>query len=368
MPFILSGCISTVELRDRAIVECLGIDFSDDYYFITLQVYNNNTADGGTENKQSNNKILTSNGRTLSDTIYNAANLCGKYIFLGNCKSIIIGKDAAQQKIFDIVSFFNSNYQTRIKTKLLVCDNSAKDFVSAKSESGNLINPQEVVDMAKLSEKMGLIGGSDILTVVSSMNNDINNGFLLGYISYAEKNDDIKSQIIGNALFNNENFVGIIDETQARGSHWINSKIPWTIITAKKENGEDISIIAKNASSKIKCKVEQNQLKVNIKIKFDANLSELTELTASSNKEELDIIEQICENQVKKEVEAAIEECVFKKGCDVFNFNEYASLRYVNFVTSNTENWNEIMKNSVFNVAVECKLERMALVSNNPKK
>ncbi|MEG0899644.1 MAG: Ger(x)C family spore germination protein [Oscillospiraceae bacterium] len=361
LPLVLTGCVRTEELRDRGIIQCFGVDFKNNIYYVTLQVFNNNVADGGSENKESNSKILTGSGETISEAVYNAGNSCGKLIFIGNCKIIIIGKQAAMESIEQIFGYFNGDYQTRVKTKVLVCNTTANEFVCSKSSDGKLISAQEMADIAQAAEEMGVTGDSNIVHSVAALNNNIQSGFLLGYVSSTSKNDSVSCEIIGNVMFINDKYVGIINRSESRGTSWINAKIPWTILTSQKSNSENVSIIAKNSSSNVKCELVDGKLVFDIKVKFSGNLSEIVQKDQTgATLKDLKEIGDICANEAQEEIVSAIQKTVIENGCDVFDFNEYASLKYSRFVQENADNWSDIIKKSKFNVIVSCNLDRMA--------
>ena len=71
----LSGCMGNVQLKDRAIVQEVGIDYSDQEYTITLQIYNpeGSSGSGSFDPTAGTNLVVEATGDTITKAFQNAA-------------------------------------------------------------------------------------------------------------------------------------------------------------------------------------------------------------------------------------------------------------------------------------------------------
>ena len=109
--FLCSGCIPSVELNERAIVQAIGVDTVKGGYRVSLQIFSPGGGDGPTEINagQQNAKMITAEGKTISDAIQQATLEQGRQIFYGHNRLLVIGESTVKKGISDILPFFNLN-------------------------------------------------------------------------------------------------------------------------------------------------------------------------------------------------------------------------------------------------------------------
>ena len=354
--FTLTGCLEKVELRDRAIVQCFGIDFENDSYNITLQIFNSSVAQEG-KSADKNSLIVKTQGRTITEAVYNMNNLLGKTIFLGNNKVILIGRKTAENGIEDILDFFDSDYQTRVKTTILICEDTAENTISAK-EKEDIISSKDIFAVSEINKEHGIIGNSDILTAETSFHSETCNSFLLGYLKVIKDNNKIYPNIIGSALFKDDKMIDIFEIAESEGATWILGNPKLICISGETTDSTKFSVTAKNIKSKISGEIKQDKIKIKISVKFDGKTDEFDkgkkwELTGAKMEE----IEHICNEKVREKIELAVNKSI-KNGCDTFNFDNYLSGKNINYVRKNSKNWSQIIKQSKVDIEVKCVLER----------
>ena len=111
----LVGCVSYVDLSDRAIVQ--GIDYLPDkkVYRISMQYFNQSSEGGQNQIDKTQDNVLKSvgEGESIFEAAKNASMLTGKDLLLSENRLIIIGKELRKYKLCDTLEFFVGNYHCR---------------------------------------------------------------------------------------------------------------------------------------------------------------------------------------------------------------------------------------------------------------
>lgn len=344
MIFTLTGCLQRVELRDRAIAQCFGVDFENEEYTITLEFFKSSGKDEA-ENSDTKSQVLSSTGKTITDAVYNMNNILGKEIFLGNNNTVIIGEDTARNGIEYITGFFTGDYQTGLRTNMIVCKGKAKDFISGEDDKP--VSSQNIESVIKESINQGIIPRSDIISAETVLSSEKDSAFLLGYIERSEINGKIYPEIKGGALFKNGKMTEIINKELSKGVSLVIGKAKFCCINIENDRGDKFSIIGKSPKCKVKGKIDGDKGLFKINLDFEGNVSEeMIKTDRTINVDEIKNMENICEDYVENLIEEAAKVCIMENGCDIFNF--------ANIVKGNYDDINEF----TINIKVECSLER----------
>lgn len=89
--FAMTGCFGGMEVNDRAFVQLMGLERSDDVYMVTLQVYKSESGSADPDVSKANSFAVTGEGATVTAAIADAELSLGKRAFLGHIKLMIIG-------------------------------------------------------------------------------------------------------------------------------------------------------------------------------------------------------------------------------------------------------------------------------------
>ena len=127
----LVGCVSYVDLSDRAIVQAIGIDYLPDkkVYRISVQYFNQSSEGGQNQIDKTQDNVLKSVGEGES-------NICGgekRFDADGKGSSaerkqlIIIGKELRKYKLGDTLEFFVGNYHSHPQAYVAAAEDTAEE-------------------------------------------------------------------------------------------------------------------------------------------------------------------------------------------------------------------------------------------------
>lgn len=212
---LLPGCMRSIQLNERAIVQAVGLDWKDGEYALTLQIFDPEAAEG---DDTSGGKMLHVEGKTISEAMRNANLKQGQEIFWGHTKLIIIGEQIARDGIEAVIDYFNADAQSRPNMDVLIADGEAGEVLS---------EPLDSTILPVLSTKMMLEGYQDngklvrsqLKGIAGSLENPSVGAYLpLAAFSGDEKNPSI--QIVGTAILSGGRITGTFSPEETRGILW----------------------------------------------------------------------------------------------------------------------------------------------------
>lgn len=308
MPIILClcGCSSSVDLRDRAIIQAMGIDYKDGEFIVSLQEFIPNDFGQGEQGGKS--ETVTVKGKTVFDALKNAESLDGKQVFYGHCRLFIIGKSTAKNGIYPIIEFLSSNYRLSLNASVLTSDFDAIEILSTDIFSKTV--PDLVIEQIQKG------GKAPDVTVIDLLKNNYNldGSCFMPIISQNENGVKIEKCVI----FSEGKTKIILDEQETMGLNFIKENVSDAVLTAKcKERDVSVNIISNNSDISLKAIGDKIKLKVNILAK--GNISELGVVKNEKISEEHIIeVEKDIKKQINGLVERTLNTVVKENSCDIF--------------------------------------------------
>ncbi len=159
IPLILfSSCLEAVNLQDRAIVQAIGIDYKENEFLVTMQIFSSesNTAENFIDPSKQNSKVITCSGKTIQDAIKKTSISQGKEFFLGHNRLIILGNSALSLPLNELFSYFTSATDSRKDVKLLISEEDASSILNADINQGILpaLTIEKIVENAYNDSKI----------------------------------------------------------------------------------------------------------------------------------------------------------------------------------------------------------------------
>lgn len=154
------------------------------------------------------------------------------------------------------------------------------------------------------------------------------------------------------ALFKSDKLTDILDEDATKGVLLIYKKAK-NIADSINVNDAQIYYEMSKAKSKISLNVEENRPVFNVSLCADLELYNADDLAANS------VIKPIIENRLVELMQKAIDSCIKKNGCDIFNFYRYIMNANASFFKENLANLEEVLKSADYEISVQAKIRYM---------
>lgn len=129
---LLCGCSSEPSrLNERALVEAVGIDYEQDAYTVTLLVYKPSSEIGQIQN---NTETISAKAESISAAMELLAAELGRSPFFDNNRILVLGRNAAQEKLKHLMAFLASDHRIKPACFVMAAQNKASDILGGKKE------------------------------------------------------------------------------------------------------------------------------------------------------------------------------------------------------------------------------------------
>lgn len=161
---LCTGCVHSVRLSKRAVVQALGIDFRDGEYFATMQLYGlSGDAPQGAE-------TVTAQGETLTALFADGAVRQGKQLFLGNLRLIVFGSSLATEGVGDALQFLNGYHQLSPATQVAVALGDAADLL--ETDQNPSFSAGGLLEVLTSAQKSGMTPECRLMDLIPSDRRD----------------------------------------------------------------------------------------------------------------------------------------------------------------------------------------------------
>lgn len=144
MCIILSGC-SKVQLEDRLIIKGMGIDEINGGVRLTVQ-YLDNYSDGDRQE----NKVISTEGKTISDAVGRLKDSTGSEPFLGQNAVVVFGMGAVGERMKASLDYLSSYSESRPTARVYLAEKSAEEILTFE-KNGTLIAADRIVGISPSS-------------------------------------------------------------------------------------------------------------------------------------------------------------------------------------------------------------------------
>ncbi len=313
LPLILTSCATPINLRDRAIVQIMGIDYDNGKYIVHLQEYLPSSSEEGAGG-ENESEFVSAEGETVFDAIKNAEAKDGNQVFYGHCKLYIIGADALKNGVGQITEFMNSNYQLSLNSSVLAADGKAEDILKAKLFTGIAPN----ISLERI-EGSGKAPNTTVIDLLRDMYNLSGSG-ILPLISLKDKENAVIERCM--ILKGYKSFFALNDE-QTMGLLWLLGKVSDAVMTSEHE-GNKLSVGVVSQSTDLELTTDGGNIIFNVKIKAKGNVSENAVISSKHvNLKQIEKAEKDIKKMIENEVTAAFKKIVTDGKTDTFNLLQY---------------------------------------------
>lgn len=281
---LLGGCYNYKELNDLAIISGMGIDKDNDNFILTIQIIN--TEKDGILSDSSQTKFITykGEGKTLEEAYRNIIKNMPKQIYPDSMQIIVINEDVLSN-LDDILDMFFRKTEFDKQFYTLISKDKANDILNVVTNIEQ-INSKKIKDGLILNSNY--LGTSRIVTyediLMKYLNNKIdiaipsiyieNNSNESNNLNNIEKTDNNTSLKLGRiAIFEKNKLVGYLSNEESIDYNILTNNISNTIISIPYNNGYTI-LELNNIKSNIK--LIKNTNNIDIKIKANASIAEIT--------------------------------------------------------------------------------------------
>lgn len=262
------------ELSELMIMQGIGIDTTSNGFKVTVEILNNEQSGspGGNGNSENKTKIYTAEGKTVGEAFRKLITKSGNEPMFAHNRVIVIGEEAANRNLSDILDFFERNYDSRASQLLCVAKNTTGEKVVRAKLLTDTIKSKILENMLEESAKQSLVPKVRIIDAINYIKDEAS-GLCIPAVKIQKNGENENFDLDGCALFGTDNtFSMYIDSQAAEGIAILNDKIEEGVISADLPNGQKASFYINKGKSKYKITQENGVLHYNLTVKISCDL------------------------------------------------------------------------------------------------
>lgn len=380
----LCGCVSYIDLSDRAIVQAIGIDYLPEKkaYRISMQYFNQSSEGGQNQIDKTQDNVLKSVGE--GDSVFaaakNASILTGKDLLLSENRLIIIGKELRKYDLAGTMEFFVGNFHSHPQAYVAAAEDTAEELLDIRFKEGST-SSQRLSDLIRNAESEGRCEGVYPYQVMTMLCTSTRSAFLPllktatlktdvtisgesgegGKGGGEEQSEDGETTIIldGGVVFKDGKELDTVDGDTATAVCFMSGRPTEYSFTVPLERYAKPSVTLEMITKSI------TATEYNGKVKFDINFSSSGKAGSRGNisagdEKAAEEFTKGAENELKRIMESSVVPLA-KQGCDVFGLEKTLRRCCNRFYNENKSAIGEIIADSEINFNVSIDIFSMGL-------
>ena len=360
---LFSGCIPHTELDERAIILAIAIDYEEKEYNVTFQYYNPTGLGGQAPVDNSQPNVLTSSGKGMDvyEALEDASFKCGRELLLGVAQIILIGEEAANHSVTDVMDFSKSCFQSHPYMLVAITEGKAEDYMQVKFSEG-IVSTHKLKYLLQNADRYGMAALPTALDLFIALHTEQQSACLprlkLNEDEESDASEDGKSiEIRGGVLIKDGKAQDTEDMDTMKGLLLLGGRINETTVTFEKED-EVISVGLIGMKREVTPAFEEGKLIFQVKLTSGGRY--FTAPGGVGLDRDRQTVEQ-CQEQLKEIMQTAAENTVIKYGADPINLERTVRHSDYKLWQQVKEDWEELLKECEFLFDIEVEIDRLSL-------
>jgi spore germination protein KC len=359
--FSLTGCWSSRETTDLAILNVMGVDKDEGgQYELTALIANPQSPVSQTSSGSGQNQSLIKigKGRSLLEALSQLATSTSKQFYLGHVQVVIFGEKAASESMKESLDFLRRENDFRPNIQMLVTKGKASDIIKTPTQletplgseiqdfirTKQLSSTNMVHDLSQFSEALTMNmkdpftgeisltreNGIQVEQAVSGTNQSRTQDKKATLKSETKQNSNAAYSIQGTAVFKKAHLMGFLNRKESRGVLWVNGKLQNDVIVLncpRKESGT-ISLQIKHTTSQLSPHIVNGKPEMDLAIKVDGDIGQITCQNTNLSSDELEEMNKQLRGMIRQEVMQTFSKVKEEWQADIFDFGESIYRKY----------------------------------------
>ena len=387
--FGFTSCISHNELNETAIVQAIGLDYEDNQFLVTMQIYSPKGTGGSTaiDTSKNNSTIITSKGKTIASAMSNATLVQGNDIFTGHNRILVLGREFSEQGIQNVFSYFNRSALTRQNVEVLMASGKAQEILTTNIDQG-ILAAETIEKMVKnnkengmiyfcpyfkMSKNMNLYDGCIALPMIAPTEKETGNreeegeqegGSQGEYQSGAgETIQNVgKLSIEQTAVFKDYQVVDLLDRQETRGLMLLSDMITDAVMVGEGEKLGQASVRFYSCNTKLVPQIQDGKAVFQLKANLRGSLDEiLLPQENQLNEENIRELENNCKEKLTREIQSCFQKVVNKDKSDILYLEDLLKKYEYDFWNAHQTDFDSVMEKAQLEIEMDLVIDRVGM-------
>lgn len=333
---LLTGCWNKRELNELAIVTAVGVDKTDEFIELSIQIVNPSQI--ATKNSTSFQvPVVTyhAKGKTLFEAIRKLTTQTPRKPYYAHTQVIIIGEEMAEYGMNSILDLFQRDPEGRSDFNIIVAhESTAQDILSiltpledipasnllkSLKDSEDALGTTESVILDDLINSLGSIDHSAVLPSIQ-IHGDADAGKSSSNIEKMDSPANL--QYGGLAVFKNYKLIGFLSEEESRGYNFLHNHIKGTVQKVPCSEKGKISAEVLNSSTKVTGSFKNDKPSIHVQVELEQNIAEISCPLDLTKPETIDTLNKETSKLVQANLEQTFHTIQKTYQVDILKFSE----------------------------------------------
>lgn len=350
------------ELSELMIIQGIGIDVADSGYKVTVEILNNEQSgspngEGSGDNKT---KIYTAEGETVAQALRTLITKSGNEPLFAHNRVIVIGDEAANRRLSDIIDFFVRDYDSRVTQLLCVAKETEAEKVIRAKLLQDTVKSEILENMLEESYNQSLAPKVRVIDAVNIMKSETS-VLCIPAVKVTKNGENEDYKLSGCAVYGrDETFSSYISEGDAEGIAFLTDNINEGYFSVELMNGQRASFVINKGKTHFDISNNNGILRYNLNIEISCDMEEVYGAEYFST--EYDFFEKL-ESAVKETITKKCENTITvlrgEHGGDAVRYGDRLKLYDYGEYKNRKDNWQEQFENIETLISVEVTIRRI---------
>lgn len=372
---VLTSCCSCektgTELSELMIMQGIGIDVTENGFKTTVELLNNEQSGspGGNGNSDKKTKIYSAEGATVGEALRKLVTKSGNEPMFAHNRVIVIGEEAANRDLSDILDFFERNYDSRASQLLCVAKNTTGESVIRAKVPMDTVKSEILENMLVECSKQSLVPKVRIIDAINYIK-DETSGLCIPAVKVEKNGEDENFELDGCAVFGTDTTLSMyIDSETAEGIAILNDKIEEGVISAALPNGQSASFYINKGRCRYKITTENGVLHYSLNVRISCDLEGVQgDEYFSTDTGVVETFQTAVGEAISKKAENTLTVLQGKHGADVVRYGKRLRNKENDLYYIVKDNWGDIFPSIKLSVTADVTVRRIGEETFHSKK
>ena len=348
------------DIRNRLVIQGIGIDVEKDGYIVTIQAIDTNAQSASSSDGASQPPLKTFDvkGETIYTAIKSVTELEGKLPLYSQNRIIILGKSITEENMDNVIDFFVRDVENSSSVCIAAAEKTASEILKAKNGE-EYISARNIQIAINSSEYDGRIFRMQLYDLINRYNSGTRD-FAIPMLSVVEKDKEKSVEIIGTALFNNTKYREKISKEETVFLNMMYDRIHNSALSYEYEEDKSVSLNIVEAKTTRKVRMENGKPIFSATISLKADIAEVNGGVSSEMKMvEIERISKKGEDFIKDETQKLIHKMYNEFNSDAVGLARLLYIWETDFYKTNEKNLDFVLQNSAYEVEVNLEIRRI---------
>lgn len=361
--FLFSSCasMSASELKNRLIIEGIGIDYDEEKeeYKLTVQVLVTSHS-GGTESAPDNPVENHSvSGKTVGQALSELCNTTGRKPLYSQNRVIVLGKSLSGDRMIKALDYFAREYASRADIYVTAASGDAADIMTVSEGYGEITS--KVIEESILESYNSSVSVNTELFNVVNLSLEENTWFTMPLLEVDEnrKTDGKVVKVTGTYVYNKDGEENRLSSEETMFFQLIMNEAQTGTFSIECD-GAAVGLDIIKSKTKIKTSMKNGMPFYTIKVKSAVDIKEYeTEEFGNLKKTDMDAIKKAAAAHLKSGILHLLERELKTEKSDIFRFGRRFMQTDSKAYGKVSDKWQDILPQIAYDVDVEVSIRRI---------